>query len=411
MRGALDALGRATVAVVLGVGMLVAPAHGAREAVARSPDCPRWPVTIDEIAKLTPEHAVACFGGTTLSFTAYVPPHPYGIGGTKDHDISPVWLDGLSGSFVALSAGPDAGALVLTFVPPALGRCDGSRSIPACPFRFYWGRSALVSAHFDGPVAHTCRVIWHDPGVSFTDADAVAECRRALIILSVGPLSPPATATWPVGCPPLPVDAATLIRLRDPRACYGRTSLTFDVFVPRTEGLGGVAPPVLPAWLDPWAGGFLQATGDLSGPAPGYGQGPFLGVAVPPALGACHVTYEEDPACPLAPHLNGWVRVSGHYDDPAALTCRVASTWPASIPRADTVAACRARFVLSAIGPATGLPPTAMLPPTSTAAPAPQGQLDPIALLGLVLGMAGLLGIWCRTATQSTVGERSRGRS
>ena len=291
---------------------------------------------------------------------------------------------------------------------------------------------------------------WHDPGVSFTDADAVAECRRALIILSVGPLSPPATATMPtgsdtagggtsfaagptpagaaalspslspstgpstflpVGCPPLPVDVATLIRLGDPRACYGRTTLTFDAFVPRTWGLGGVAPPVLPTWLDPWAGGLLQATGDLSGPAHGYGQGPFLGVAVPPALGACGVTYEEDPACPLAPHLNGWVRVSGHYDDPAALTCRVASTWPVPIPRADTVAACRARFVLSAIGPATGLPPSATLPATSTAAPVPQGQLDAVGLLALVLGMAGLLGIWRRTAARPTVDERTRSRS
>ena len=151
MRGAFDAVGRATVAVVLAAGMLLAPGRSTPEAVARSLECPRWPVTIDEIAKLAPEHAIACFGGTTLAFSAYVPPHPYGIGGTKDHDISPAWLDGLTGSFVMLSAGPGAGGLVLAFVPPALGRCDGSRSISACPFRLYWGRWASVSAHFDGP--------------------------------------------------------------------------------------------------------------------------------------------------------------------------------------------------------------------------------------------------------------------
>jgi hypothetical protein len=223
-----------------------------------------------------------------------------------------------------------------------------------------------------------------------------------------------ATPPRPADCPPLPVDAATLIRLRDTTAfaCYGRTTLSFDGFVPRTTGLGGVSAPVWPRWLDPWAGGLLQATGDISSPNSGYGSGPFLSVAVPPALGICSSLYEEDPACPLAPHLNGWVRVSGHYDDPAALTCRIAGTSYRNPPsRSDTVAACRARFVLSAIGPATGLPPSATLPPTSTAAPVPEGRLDIVGLLALALGTAALAGIWHRSGARAAEPERSRGRS
>lgn len=51
-----------------------------------------------------------------------------------------------------------------------------------------------VTAHFDGPVARTCRITWHDPGVTATRADAVAQCRRTLIVLSVGPVAPPTTA-------------------------------------------------------------------------------------------------------------------------------------------------------------------------------------------------------------------------
>ena len=158
--------------------------------------CPILPVTIDEIARLIPgDRALACFGGALLTFEAYVPPHPYGIGDTTTHAISPTWLNGLGGSLVALSAGPDAGILVLAFVPPALGRCDARQSVPECPFRFFWGRRVLVSAHFDGPVARTCRVTSVVEGSTFTDADAVAECRRLLIVLSVGTAVPSTTAS------------------------------------------------------------------------------------------------------------------------------------------------------------------------------------------------------------------------
>ncbi len=52
-----------------------------------------------------------------------------------------------------------------------------------------------VSGHFDGPVARTCRIAEQPPGVGQTTADAIAECRTKLIILSVGPGAPPPTDT------------------------------------------------------------------------------------------------------------------------------------------------------------------------------------------------------------------------
>lgn len=121
MRRGLTVATRVTTAVLLGVGVLVAPGRSDAVAIARSGDCPRPPVTIDEIAHLTPARALSCFGGDRLTFVAYVLPHPYGIGGTTDHHVAPAWLDGLSGSFVALSAGPDVGPMVLAFVPPPSG--------------------------------------------------------------------------------------------------------------------------------------------------------------------------------------------------------------------------------------------------------------------------------------------------
>jgi hypothetical protein len=157
-------------------------------------DCPSLPVTIDEIGRLTPERALACFGGALLSFEAYIPPHPYGIDEGRDYSLSPAWLNGLGGSVVALSAGPDADILVLANVPPALGRCDSWQSIPECPFRIFEGRRVLVSARFDDPVARTCQAVSIVEGSTFTDAEAVAECRRLLIIQSVGTGDPSVSA-------------------------------------------------------------------------------------------------------------------------------------------------------------------------------------------------------------------------
>ena len=157
--------------------------------------CPIVPVTIDEIAGLTPERGLACFGSSLLTFEAYVPPHPYGIGDTRDYSLSPAWLNGLGGSVVGLTAGPDAGIIVLANVPPALGRCDSTKSIPECPFRSFEGRRVLVSARFDDPVARTCRAVSIVEGSTFTDAEAVAECRRLLVVQSVGTGVPSALPT------------------------------------------------------------------------------------------------------------------------------------------------------------------------------------------------------------------------
>jgi hypothetical protein len=137
---------------------------------------------------------LACFGGTALTFEAYVPPQPYGIGDAREYSLSPAWLDGLGGSVVALSAGPNAGILVLANVPPALGRCDAGKSIPECPFSIFEGRRVWVRAQFDDPVAQTCRANGTVEGSTFTDAEAVAECRRLLIVLSLDTNVPSASA-------------------------------------------------------------------------------------------------------------------------------------------------------------------------------------------------------------------------
>jgi hypothetical protein len=186
MRRGFGVMARVTLSALLALGVLVAPEGSATAALARSPECPSPPVTIAKLVRLFEgPGGRACYGGRLLTFRAFVPPPCDGCGGTSATVITPSWLNGLSDGEVVLSTGP-AGHQMVAYVPPALGSCGTDLS--RCPFRWYWGRWATLSAHFDGPVAQTCRYAEHPSGTGFTRQDAVAECREKLIILSVGPV-------------------------------------------------------------------------------------------------------------------------------------------------------------------------------------------------------------------------------
>jgi hypothetical protein len=192
---------------LLTLGLLVLPG-GATTAVARSADCPPPPVTIAKLVHLEAP-GQRCYGSRILVFRAYVAPQCDECGGASATVIAPRWLDGLQGSNVSLSAvagGPQIGA----YVPPALGRCYLTHDA-ACPFHPYREQFATITARFDDPVAQTCHYSDKPAGAGSTKADAVAECRAKLVVLSVGADSNPATdtvavpATDPGDRPPMPV--------------------------------------------------------------------------------------------------------------------------------------------------------------------------------------------------------------
>lgn len=128
-------------------------------------------------------------------------------------------------------------------------------------------------------------------------------------------------------------------------ACYGANDLVLTAFMAAPEGLGGTVPYYLdPPWLDTWIGSparFLAVSDGES--EPGVADGPFLGVAVPPALQGRFDGF-----------AGRWVVVTLHFDDPSAATCTVAGPGAIDpgtiIPTGDQVIQlCRTSPVVSAI--------------------------------------------------------------
>ena len=166
---------------------------------------------------------------------------------------------------------------------------------------------------------------------------------------STAPASPPPSASDAGGEQPSPAaaptrtpaadyvnpppDIAALSDVADPVACYGNAPLTFDA----TWLGGGVADcpsAPEPAWLacSPFS---LQPFGDTRKVG-----APQLFVAVDPSV-------SFSPAEPFAQ-----VRVTGHFDDPAALTCRETQLGGGAetlAPVSGTIERCRMTFVVTQV--------------------------------------------------------------
>jgi hypothetical protein len=158
--------------------------------------------------------------------------------------------------------------------------------------------------------------------------------------------SPSHSLTPLADCVNPPADITTLIDLQstgpldppgDPVACYGNAPLTFDA---TWYGVGQADCPTAPepAWLacSPYS---LQPFGDTRKlGAPG------LFVAVDPSVSLDVLLTESFPQ----------IRVTGHFDDPAAQTCRETNRVdgaPSLAPAAMTVERCRRVFVITEVVP------------------------------------------------------------
>ncbi len=228
----------------------------------------------------------------------------------------------------------------LALAASLLAGCTGTSSTPATP--------SIAAAESPAAVSQATAT------ASPTATPAASSTATSAVPASATPVPSPSASTLidAAGCPIPPVDLATtrdLARAGRAVRCFGSGSLTFRAYVPTTEGLGGTsASRMTPAWLaDDWTGVILQP-----GPLTEQDQDAWLVVRVAPSLGRCAITDEGDPACPFGPHLDGYVVVTGHFEDPAATTCKSAPWAAGQDPgpsKAKMVARCRARFVVTKV--------------------------------------------------------------
>jgi hypothetical protein len=143
-------------------------------------------------------------------------------------------------------------------------------------------------------------------------------------------------------CAPLPPDALAWFLLDRNRvaACYGDRPMTFRAWSSRCDGCFGPGVEYTPAWLAQPGDNQLMLS-------PIHSQSNWMTGALAPALGA---------RAPAA-WLDAWLEVIGHFDDPAADTCRYTPA-PAELSWYSgawwTVNQCRQQFVVTSVRVVTG---------------------------------------------------------
>ncbi len=174
------------------------------------------------------------------------------------------------------------------------------------------------------------------PTIVTTPSPSATPSAEPTIVTTPSPSATPSaepTASLPAGCVNPPTDITTLIdaRLTQLVDCYGNAPLTFDA---TWLGGGAISCPSAPepAWLACSAFS-LQASGDTDKLG-----GPQLFVAIDPSV---------SPSLVFGPYAQ--VRVTGHFDDPAAQTCRDTGSLPGESPApvAEIIERCRNTFVVT----------------------------------------------------------------
>jgi hypothetical protein len=147
--------------------------------------------------------------------------------------------------------------------------------------------------------------------------------------------TPVPTQTPAAGCVNPPPDIAALSDQTDPIACYGNAPLVLDAYLLVAQV--DYVVTVEPAWL-----GSPSTDLMLVGETRKVGA-PDLLVAVDPASGVS-----------LGKFVDTNVRITGHYDDPAAQTCRETGRvtgMGTPEPAAGTIERCRRTFVVTQVVP------------------------------------------------------------
>jgi hypothetical protein len=156
-------------------------------------------------------------------------------------------------------------------------------------------------------------------------------------------------------------------------ACYGSRTLHLTAFVRDPGEVGWTYTYGLdPGWFRT-AGSLFVAGTSTARP----GEGPFMALAAPPALGDLQAMYQGH-----------WVSITGHFDDPAAASCTATGEAGVAPSAADAVMICRSTFVVARVSraeaPATSTTDAPVAPPSSWRA----------AWLAVSAAFGGLAALW-----------------
>lgn len=181
--------------------------------------------------------------------------------------------------------------------------------------------------------------------VALTQAACAADSRSAPASATSSadesvPGQPPRTPS--AECINPPSDLLTLINQTDPAACYGHTPITVEAEV---VGVGAIdCAPIEPAWMGCSAWVALQpitAAAATTGIVLARTSGP-------PGLLQLFAAIHPETALEADQIMGRPLRITGHFDDPAAETCH--QTEPVfdevTLPPPDT-SGCRNLFVLT----------------------------------------------------------------
>jgi hypothetical protein len=182
--------------------------------------------------------------------------------------------------------------------------------------------------------------------ISLTQAACAAEPGA-----SIAPATPTADGSLPsqpqrtpsAECINPPLDLLSLINQTDPVACYGDTPITVDAEVVAVGAID--CAPMVPAWMACGAWVALQPIA----PQPGAAGFVFARTSGPSGLPQMFVAIHPETNLEWSDIMGRQLRITGHFDDPAAQTCR--QTAPifdqATVPPPD-ISGCRNLFVLTA---------------------------------------------------------------
>lgn len=139
-----------------------------------------------------------------------------------------------------------------------------------------------------------------------------------------------------------PLDLLTLINQTEPAACYGDVPITIDAEV---EGVGAIdCAPMEPVWMGCGAWVALQPIAAQAG-TPGF----VLAATSDPRRPQMFAAIHPETALEASDIMGRQLRVTGHFDDPAAQTCRQTEpVFDEVTPPPPDISSCRNLLVLTA---------------------------------------------------------------